>query len=143
MSAGSGIFHSEYNYSRTEDVNFLQLWIMPDKMNIAPSYEQRDFSEKLKNNELVTLVSADDKNALWINQKAEISMGYLKAGQTYEHGIKHAGNGIYAFLVEGKVEVNGIRLHRRDAVGLRDIDGLSIKTLEDSHLLLIEIPINY
>lgn len=143
MSAGSGIFHSEYNYSKTEEVNFLQLWIMPDKMNIAPRYEQRDFSKNLESNELVTVVSPEDKEALWINQKAEISMGYLKVGQTHKHSIKYEGNGIYAFLIDGKVKINDVQLQRRDAVGFQSSDELSIEILEDAHLLLIEIPINF
>ena len=70
-------------------------------------------------------------------------MGKLKAGQTYHHKIKFAGNGIYAFLIDGEVDINDLSLQRRDAVGYSNLNELKIEVNQDSTLLLIEIPINY
>ncbi len=140
MSAGSGIQHSEYNYSKTEEVNFLQIWILPKERNIAPRYDQKDFSEALKNNNLVAVVSPQKDGALWINQNAELSLGHLAKGTNIKHKLSFKGNGIYAFLIEGKAKVNDAILNKRDAIGYFDLKQIDIESLEDSKILLIEIP---
>jgi redox-sensitive bicupin YhaK (pirin superfamily) len=140
MSAGSGITHSEYNFSKKGKVNFLQLWILPKEMDIVPRYDQKDFSEKLKSNLMVTVVSPKDKNALWINQDSEISLGKLKAGSEIIHNLKFKNNGIYAFLIEGEAEINENKVESRDAVGFFEQELISIKIHKDSILLLIEVP---
>ena len=140
MSAGSGIQHSEYNYSKSEDVNFLQIWILPKEKNISPRYDQKDFSEAVKSGNLVTVVSPEKEGALWINQDAELSLGQLKKGSIITHKINFNGNGIYAFLIDGEVKINDATLKSRDAVGYFDIQEANIETIQDSTLLLIEIP---
>lgn len=140
MSAGSGIEHSEYNYSKTEEVNFLQIWILPKEKNIAPRYEQKDFSEALKTNQMVTIVSPEKEGALWINQNSELSLGQFKKGASLTHKLNYTGNGIYAFLIDGKMKVNDAVLNKRDAVGFFDLKEINIESLEDSKILLIEIP---
>lgn len=140
MSAGSGIHHSEYNYSKEKDVNFLQIWIMPKERNIAPRYDQKDFAEELKNNQLVPVVSPVDEGALWINQDAVLSLGHLEQGTRLSYEPKFSGNLVYAFLIEGEVEVNDCKLTKRDAAGFLDGDEVSINTLRDANLLLIEVP---
>lgn len=140
MSAGSGIYHSEYNFSKTEEVNFLQIWVMPKERNIAPRYDQKDFSQQLKNNKLITVVSPEDENALWINQDAEFSLGKLKSGTSINHKLKFKHNGIYAFLIDGEAHVNTTKLNQGDAVGFFDIKEISIDITRDSTLLLIEVP---
>ena len=140
MTAGSGINHSEYNYSKDEDVNFLQIWILPKEKNINPRYDQKDFTEILKSNQLITVVSPEDKNSLWINQDAEISLGKLIAGTTISHKLKFQDSGIYAFLIDGEAEINETKLKSMDAVGHFEIEKISINIHKDSTLLLIEIP---
>ncbi len=140
MSAGSGIYHSEYNFSNTKDVNFLQLWILPKEKNIKPRYDQKDFSAQLNLNNLVTIVSLEDGNGLWINQNAILSLGKLKSGHSVEHKLTNKNNGIYAFLIEGEAKINDTELSSRDAVGYWDLTELSIQIYNDAILLLIEIP---
>lgn len=140
MSAGTGIYHSEYNYSKTESVNFLQIWILPKIKNIAPKYDQKDFSERLKMNQMITIVSPEDKDALWINQDAILSLGHLKAKSSFVHTLKFKDNGIYAFLIDGKSEIQGTMLNKRDAIGFADTRKITIEVHKDSTLLLIEIP---
>jgi redox-sensitive bicupin YhaK (pirin superfamily) len=140
MSAGSGIEHSEYNYSKTEEVNFLQIWILPKEKNIAPRYEQKDFSEALKTNQMVTIVSPEKEGALWINQNSELSLGQFKKGASITHKLNYTVNGIYAFLINGKMKVNDAVLNKRDAVGFFDLKEINIESIEDSKILLIEIP---
>ncbi|MDZ7605081.1 MAG: pirin family protein [Cyclobacteriaceae bacterium] len=140
MSAGSGLVHSEYNHSRTEDVNFLQIWILPKLRNIAPRYDQKDFSKTLESGKMVTVVSPNDPEALWINQDAVLSIGNLKKGTSLNHKLQFPGNGIYAFLIQGCVEVDGKTLNEKDGVGFMAQRKITIEVKEDSKLLLIEIP---
>lgn len=140
MSAGTGIYHSEYNYSKKEPVNFLQLWILPKERNIKPRYDQKNFSEELKNNRMITVVSPEEKNALWINQNAVLSLGQLKANTSFIHKLNYKDNGIYAFLIDGNVGIQGTELNRRDAVGIMDTKEITVEIRQDSTLLLIEIP---
>lgn len=140
MSAGSGLVHSEYNHSRNEDVNFLQIWILPKLRNIEPRYDQKDFSLRLESGKMVTVVSPNDPEALWINQDAVLSIGKLKKGLSIEHKLQFSGNGVYAFLIHGNVEVDGKVLKKRDAVGIMNQGHIAINVIEDSKLLLIEIP---
>jgi len=140
MSAGSGLVHSEFNHSPTEEVNFLQIWILPKLRNIAPRYDQKDFSKALDSGEMVTVVSPNDPNALWINQDAVLSIGNLKKGSSFVHKVQFHGNGIYVFLIQGAVEVDGKTLNERDALGLLAPKQITVSVKEDSKLLLIEIP---
>ncbi len=140
MSAGSGIYHSEYNFSNEANVNFLQIWILPKEKNIKPRYDQKDFSAQLNLNDIVTIVSPDDDDSLWINQDAILSMGKFKSGHTVEHKLTYKNNGIYAFLIEGEAKINDTKLSSRDAVGYWDLTEISIQTEKDATLLLIEIP---
>ena len=140
MSAGTGIYHSEYNFSDKSDVNFLQIWVLPKEQNIAPRYDQKDFSKHLEKNELITVVSPVNEQALWINQDAEFSLGNLTAGSSLTYNLKFSGNGVYAFLIHGKLKLNETVLNKRDAVGLFDETNISFDILQDSTLLLIEVP---
>ena len=140
MSAGSGISHSEYNFSKTDDVNFLQIWILPKERNIEPRYDQKDFSAKLNENKLITVVSPDDKNALWINQDSVLSLGKLLKGTQINHQLKYKHSGIYTFIIDGKATINETKSNQRDAIGLFDLKEINIDVVEDSTLFLIEVP---
>lgn len=143
MSAGSGIYHSEYNHSKQHEVNFLQIWVLPKEKDITPRYEQMDFSEAMKRGGLFTIVSPTDPKALKINQDAFFSLGTLKKNTTIVHQLHRAGHGIYAFLIDGKAIIAGHTLDIRDAIGLTNQQEVTIEAIEESTLLLIEIPINY
>src|SRR4051812_31562226 len=107
MSAGSGIMHSEYNHSKTEEVNLLQIWIFPKKKNIEPRYEQRTFTDADKDQHFKTIVApVKSKDTMWINQDAYFSIGKFKSGQTVDYTIQHEGNGAYVFVIEGSVSIS-------------------------------------
>jgi len=141
MSAGGGITHSEYNHSKTEAANTLQIWLFPKERNIKPRYDQKNFSDLLKPNHLATLISPD-KNAdtLWINQDAIFSMGDFGSGQQINYEIKIPGNGVYIFVIDGAASVENIKLNKRDALGVYNTSSFTIETEAHSCLLLIEIP---
>ena len=141
MSAGTGLQHSEYNHSKTEAANTLQIWLFPKEMNIEPRYDQKNFKDELKQNQLTTLVSPDKNgDALWINQDAIFSMGDFDAGQSLTYDIKIPGNGVYTFFIEGSADVEGTTLNKRDAIGVYDTSSFTIETKSQSRLLIMEVP---
>jgi redox-sensitive bicupin YhaK (pirin superfamily) len=141
MSAGTGISHSEVNASRTEDVNFLQLWIFPKQRNIAPRYEQKTFDASAREKKLQTVVSPEENSdTLWINQDAWLSLGNFKKDFTDSYEIHNNGNGIYVFVIEGEVTINGQTLSRRDGMGIEQSEKLEIKANSDAEILVIEVP---
>jgi len=143
MSAGTGVTHSEFNHSKSEKVNFLQLWIFPKEKNIKPHYDQRSFPETNRINKLITAVSGDEKkSALYIHQNAEIDLGIFKKDNSVKRKVSFNENGLYVFVTEGKIDVEGEVLTKKDAIGLTSISEVSIKSLEDSKFIIIEVPMN-
>ncbi len=142
MSAGTGLYHSEYNHSDTEELNFLQIWIIPKKRNIDPRYDQKTFPLNDRKNSLKTVISPEEADALWINQDAYFSLGHGNAGQIFKYPIRKNGNGVYLFVIEGKVTLEGEVLERRDGMGLNDIDSIDIVTGEETLFLVIEVPMS-
>jgi len=141
MSAGSGITHSEFNNSKTDKVNFLQIWVFPKEQNITPRYEQKTFNPADRQNKLQTVVSPEkDAESIWINQDAWFTLGTLKAGFSENYNLHKKGNGVYAFVIDGEVEINGEKLSKRDGLGISDVETISIKASSDAELLLMEVP---
>ena len=140
MSAGTGIRHSEFNGSKTEDLSLLQIWVIPKEENIKPRYDQKTFDIKDRNNTWQVVVSPSDKNALWINQDCIFALSHLEAGKDLSYKNQFNGSGVYLFVIEGGCEVNGQQLGKRDAMEITDADGFEIKALEAADLLVIEVP---
>jgi len=141
MSAGTGIVHSEMNASETEPVSLLQLWIETDKIGHDPRYEDRAFP-KADRNTFQLLVSPDGReDSLWIHQQAYFSIGEFDADHATSYVLRDAKHGVYIFVIEGEIEVDGNILGKRDAIGVwgeKEIK-LTIKK-QDSKVLLIEVP---
>lgn len=143
MSAGSGLMHSEMNYSHKEEVNFLQIWVFPKERNIEPRYEQKTFKPEDRINKIQTVVSPDDNDgAIWINQNAYFSLANLEEGFNTSYKFKKAGHGVYAFVIDGEVEIADEKLSRRDAIGVYETDEFAIKPKSKTELLLIEVPMS-
>ncbi len=145
MSAGTGLTHSEFNDSKTEEVNFLQLWIIPEEMGVTPNYEQRKFDVSERQNTLQTVVAPKDKledEALPISQQAYIYRTDLNADNSVVLTPKSTDNGFYIFVTDGAIEVSENTLEKRDAIGVWDVDGLEISAKENSEVIIIEVPMN-
>lgn len=143
MSAGSGLYHSEYNASQKDEVNFLQIWVFPKERDIAPRYDQKTFSENDRKNNFQVVVSPEKSNSsLWINQDAYFSLGNFEKATEALYSVKQNGNGIYIFVISGSVAVNGEHLGKRDAIALADTESVSIHAEENTELLVIEVPMN-
>lgn len=143
MSAGSGLYHSEYNASQKDEVNFLQIWIFPKERDIEPRYDQKTYNADDRKNKFQLVVSPDKNNgSLWINQDAYFSLVNLEKGKDVSYNINKKGNSLYLFLLEGSVTAAGVKLGRRDGLGIEDTDEVTISANENSELLAIEVPMN-
>ncbi|TNJ46545.1 pirin family protein [Tamlana fucoidanivorans] len=145
MSAGTGLTHSEFNDSESEEVNFLQLWIIPEALGVKPNYEQRKFDEQAQINSLQTVVAPKNKgieNALPISQQAYIYRSSLSENHTISISVKDKMNGLYVFVVDGAVEVEHEVLKSRDAIGVWDTETINIQAKQASKLIIIEVPMN-
>lgn len=141
MTAGTGIQHSEFNASKTDELKLLQIWIFPDEENLKPGYAQHLYSDDNFKNQLHTIVGGRKVDApIKIHQNAQLSMGRLNSGQTIEYTFSDSKNGLYVFNIEGKVNIAENDLNRRDAIGIWETNRISITVIEDAHLLLLEIP---
>jgi redox-sensitive bicupin YhaK (pirin superfamily) len=145
MSAGTGVQHSEINGSSNEHLSLFQIWIIPNKSNVAPRYDQKMFESEGRKNKLQTLVTSIDENhegSLKIHQDAIISRIDLEKGQQFEYELKSENHGVYVMTIYGNYEINDITLEARDAIGISETDQFVVKTKEDSGLLFIEVPMS-
>ena len=141
MSAGSGIRHSEYNASKTDPVNFLQIWVIPKKENIKPRYDQKKFPDTDRTNNWQVVVSPiEAEGGVWINQDARFALTNLEAGKEISFKPVFKGNGVYVFLIDGQVQIRETTLQKRDAVGISEADEIHIKADKTSQILAIEVP---
>jgi quercetin 2,3-dioxygenase len=143
MSAGSGIAHSERNASKSEDVNFLQIWVFPKVRNIEPRYDQKLFSSDDRLNKFQTVVSPEENSSsLWINQDAWFSIGRFLKDSSAEYKVNKNSNGVYVFVLEGDLTINGQKLNKRDGLGVWETDKIALSADSDAEVLLIEVPMN-
>jgi redox-sensitive bicupin YhaK (pirin superfamily) len=143
MSAGTGILHSEFNHLSEGDSKLLQLWIFPDKKGYKPRYDQKFFDSEERKNKFQFIVTPEKKNGnLWLNQDAYLSLTDLEKDKSLNYNIHTKGNGVYLFLIEGKITIDNESLSRRDGIGIWDTEEFSITANENSKILLIEVPMN-
>jgi quercetin 2,3-dioxygenase len=141
MSAGTGIEHSEKNKNNDKPVNLLQIWVFPDTKNVEPRYDQRAFDLSAAKNSLLNIVSPmGSAEGLNIHQHAWFHLGKLDKDFSLSYDLKDKQNGIYAFVIDGSVTINGEKLNKKDGLGISDADKLNIKATSDAELLLMEVP---
>lgn len=143
MSAGSGVYHSEFNHSDKNLINLLQTWVFPKEQNITPRYDQITLDPGKIKNKINTFVSpGKEKDKLWINQDAYFSLCDLDKSNSATYKIQKEGNGVYIFLIEGKIAVEDEILSRRDAIGIWETSEIIISAEENSKVLFIEVPMD-
>lgn len=124
MSAGSGVYHSEFNPSKTNHVHFLQIWILPDKKNIKPAYEQKFFNLEKSPNELILIASKTGiKNSIKINQDVKIYQCLLDLAKTVEFRV-HSERKYWIQIAEGAITINTIRFEAGDGIAITDENNL-------------------
>jgi redox-sensitive bicupin YhaK (pirin superfamily) len=140
ISAGKGITHSEYNPSKKNLLNFLQIWIYPSRADTKPRFQRKRF--KLNNNTLTNLIRPDGLyGCLSIYQETYVCYGNFSESQHLKYCRISRENGIFLFLITGRLQTEGHELHNRDGLALEDLDELNIDILENSEFLIIEIPL--
>lgn len=141
MSAGSGITHSEYNKNADQQVKFLQIWVFPNKKNATPRYDQITLAKEDRKNKLQQILSPNvNDEGVWIHQDAWFHLGDLDEGTSLEYAIKKSGNGVYVFVLKGKVFANQQLLTSRDGYGVWDTDKITFKADAQTELLILEVP---
>jgi len=144
MSAGTGIFHSEYNKNHNKKGKFLQIWVMPNKKNVTPRYDQITLNIADRHNKLQQILSpSPDDEGVWIYQNAWFQLGQFDKGISTDYTIKAKGNGVYAFILSGDVTINGQQLNTRDGFGVWDTDKISIQANSDAEFLLMDVPMTF
>ena len=144
MSAGTGIFHSEFNKNHDRRVKFLQIWVYPNKKNIPPRYDQISLNPEDRHNKLQQIVSPNAEDAgVWIYQNAWFHFGRFDTGISADYTIKSSGNGVYAFIIRGEVTLNDIKLNSRDGLGIWDVEKINIRADADAEILLMEVPMQW
>lgn len=142
MSAGKGVFHSEFNPNQNEHSKVLQIWIFPNKRDVEPRYDQVSFDPDSLNNKWQQLISpSPDDSGSWIYQDAWIHRGRFDSDSISHYNIQKSGNGAYLFVIEGTIKINGIELKRRDAIGIRETEKINIQINENADLLLLDVPL--
>jgi quercetin 2,3-dioxygenase len=142
MSAGTGIQHSEYNHLDSEDLTLLQIWVFPNKAAVTPRYDQIQLPQSKRNQLQQILSPYPDDAGVWIHQSAWFHLGRIDKGFKTKHRINlPATNGVYAFVIEGNVTINGQVLNQRDGMGIWDVSALDIKADSNAYLLLMEVPV--
>jgi len=142
MSAGTGITHSEYNKNSDREVKFLQIWVFPREKDVEPRYDQISLKDIRKENGFYQILSPHKEDqGVWIHQDAWFHMGEYNRELSTSYNLKKDGNGLYAFVIEGEVEIQGQALSARDGFGIRELKEVQIKAGAGSKVLLMEIPV--
>lgn len=139
MSAGTGILHSEFNPSPDQPLRFLQVWIIPERTGLAPSYEQRAYGDADKRGRLKLIGSKDGRDgSIRFHQDVAIYASTLSEGGAIEHRIA-AGRGAWLQVAAGTVVLNGTRLTEGDGAAIVDEPLITIRALDESEVLLFDL----
>ena len=139
MSAGTGVYHSEFNASDVKPVHLFQIWIAPNANGLTPKYEQRAFAPEGRANRLQRIASGSGADeAIEIRQDAEVFAADLAAGQSIRYAPAE-GRGVWLQLGKGTVTVNGVALNAGDGVAISDETSIEIQASADAHFLLFDL----
>ncbi|MFT5835369.1 MAG: redox-sensitive bicupin YhaK (pirin superfamily) [Sulfurimonas sp.] len=143
MSAGSGVRHSEFNHSKVQSAELFQIWIHPNQKGGEPLYEKRDFNKIEQLNHWIVLASPDARdNSIKIRQDAFIFTTKVYNGVKIVFPTLNDDNGFLLFVIKGSVEIAGNILNERDEMQINDNEYHTLKALDDTHLLLFEVPMH-
>ncbi len=142
MSAGTGVRHSEKNHSNTDPVKFLQIWVFPEEKGIEPNYDQKFFEASERQNKIQTVVSPIDSidGGVKIHQQSWFSLSDIQTTNDVTYTMHNKKNGLYLFVLEGKISVAEETLEKRDGIGLNGVDKIVIAATENAEILLMEVP---
>jgi redox-sensitive bicupin YhaK (pirin superfamily) len=141
LSAGKGIYHSEYNRNNDREVKFLQIWVFPNKKQVEPRYDKISLKDIEKENQFYQILSPDpDDQGVWIQQNAWFSRGSFMEQTRADYNLRSGDHGVYLFILEGKADIQGQALERRDGFGIWNQEKISVIAEKNSKILLMEVP---
>ena len=141
MSAGSGVYHSEFNASPSEKITLFQLWIFPNKQQVKPRYDQISYDFNDAKDKFLQLVSPNKDDAgTWIYQNAWISIVDLSHEHSLNYSLHLPNNGVYIIAIEGEHQIGEQTLNKRDAIGISECETIHINNIQSGRLLLVEVP---
>lgn len=139
MSAGTGITHSEFNPSYDEELKLIQIWIIPNRRNIDPRYDQKHFSREQLTGDLKLIISPDRREgSMLVNQDALLYTGILPAGRKITRTLDPKRN-YWLQVVEGELQANGERLKSGDGFSLEHAESLAINVEREANLILFDL----
>ena len=139
MSAGTGIMHSEFNPDQTEPVHLLQIWILPDRQGLQPSYEQRAFGLEERQGKLRLIAARDGREgAVTIHQDVDLYSAVLQKGDHVSYQLQPNRYG-WLQVAKGEVSLNGNALKAGDGVALSEAESLKIGTDTSAEILLFDL----
>ncbi len=139
MSAGTGVTHSEYNHSKEDGVHFLQIWFVPEKDGIKPSYEQKSFDHAEKQGKLKLVMSRDGRgNTVKINQDVDMYVALLDGDQTVEH-VPHEDRIQWVQVARGQVNLNGQTLKEGDGAAIMKEQSIQLDHANDAEVILFDM----
>lgn len=139
MTAGTGIQHSEFNPSPSEDLHLLQIWILPEARNIKPGYEQKTLGDRTKGKLALVASHEGGDGALKIHQNADLYIGALTKGQSVEKDLA-AGRSAYVHVARGKLDLNGLAMSEGDGAKISGESHLKFGPTDDAEVLLFDLP---
>jgi hypothetical protein len=144
MSTGTGVFHSEYNHYPDKEAQFLQIWVFPNQLNVAPRYDQITLPKDKMQNQLLNFISpTPGKEGTYIHQDAWFNMGIFTKAQPINYTLQKEGNGIYAFVINGSFTIDGRQLQQRDALAIENAATVNLVAESDeARILIIEVPMH-
>jgi redox-sensitive bicupin YhaK (pirin superfamily) len=138
MTLGSGANHSEQNASETEPMRFIQMWIIPAERGLPPGVEQKVFTEQDRTDRLLEVIGGDGGGAVLVHQDARVLVSRLGPGVTVEHPLG-AGRGVYLYVIQGDVTVNGEPMRTGSAAQITDEPSVQVAASETSELILVDV----
>lgn len=140
MTAGTGVAHSEFNPSETEIVRLLQMWVLPERPGLTPSYEQKRFTTEQRTGALLPIASGQDApGVVKIHQDVTFYVSRLRAGDSVAHELKPERRAFF-YVIDGEVTLNGERLGAGDQARVTDVTKLEIAGARESEVILIDLP---
>jgi redox-sensitive bicupin YhaK (pirin superfamily) len=141
MTLGSGAWHSEQNASADEPMRFIQMWIMPDERGLAPGVEQKVFTKQDRTDRLLPVISGSGGDAVSVHQDAHVFVSRLTPGTTVEHPLE-TGRGVYLYVIDGRVQVNGEEMEVGDAAQITDEERIELVAEAESELIMVDVSLS-
>src|SRR5215470_10356539 len=137
MTAGTGVAHSEFNPSEEETVKLLQMWVLPHRDGLTPSYEQKQFTTEQRTGALLPIASGEDApGAVKVHQDVTFYVSRLRAGDQVSHELK-PGRRAFLYVIDGEIALSGEKLSAGDQARVTDVTKLEISGARESEIILI------